>query len=124
MPRWRWPLPGSPSDPRYERMAASLGRSRLSAFVNVRLPMLTAPILTAIAIGFAASVGQYLPTVLIGAGRLPTITTEAVALASGGNRRIVGAYALMQTLWPFLVFGLASLVPALLARGRRGMRVG
>ncbi len=111
-------------DPRYERMAASLGRSRLTAFVKVRLPMLTAPILTAVAIAFAASVGQYLPTVLIGAGRLPTITTEAVALASGGNRRLIGAYALMQTLWPFLAFALASLVPVLLARGRRGMRAG
>ena len=41
-------------------------------------------ILTAAAVGFAVSVGQYLPTLLIGAGRLPTITTEAVALASGG----------------------------------------
>ena len=111
-------------DPRFERMAASLGRSRRTAFTRIRLPMLTAPILTAIAIGFATSVGQYLPTVLIGAGRLPTITTEAVALASGGNRRIVGAYALMQTLWPFLAFGLAGLVPVLLARGRRGMRAG
>ena len=111
-------------DPRYERMAQSLGRSKRIAFLRVRLPMLTAPILTAVAIGFATSVGQYLPTVLIGAGRLPTITTEAVALASGGNRRLVGAYALLQTLWPFLAFGLASLVPVLLARGRRGMRAG
>ena len=111
-------------DPRYERMAASLGRSRWTAFIKVRLPMLTAPILTAVAIGFATSVGQYLPTVLIGAGRLPTITTEAVALTSGGNRRVVGTYALLQTLWPFLAFGIASLVPVLLARGRRGMRAG
>jgi hypothetical protein len=47
-------------------------------------------ILTAAAVGFAVSVGQYLPTVLIGADRLSTIATEAVALSSGGNRRIIG----------------------------------
>jgi hypothetical protein len=36
--------------------------------------------------------------VLIGAGRLTTVTTEAVALAAGGNRRVIGVYAFMQTL--------------------------
>lgn len=109
-------------DPRYERVAAGLGRSRRAIFFRVRLPMLTAPILTALAIGFAVSIGQYLPTVLIGAGRLPTITTESVALAAGGNRRVIGAYALLQTALPFLAFAAASLLPVLLARGRRGMR--
>jgi len=108
-------------DPRYEQLAASLGRSKGDAFLRVRLPMLAAPVLTALAIGFAVSVGQYLPTVLIGAGRLPTITTEAVALASGGNRRVVGAYALLQAILPFLAFAAAGLLPRLLWRARRGM---
>jgi putative thiamine transport system permease protein len=111
-------------DPRYERMAASLGRTPFETFLRVRLRMLAGPTLIAIAIGFATSVGLYLPTLLIGAGRLPTITTEAVALASGGNNRTIGAYALLQTAWPFLAFALASLVPAWLARNRRGMRAG
>ena len=111
-------------DPRYERVAISLGRSRLAAFSRVRLPLLLAPVLTAAAIGFAVSVGQYLPTVLVGAGRLPTITTEAVALASGGNRRVIGAYALLQTVLPFAAFALAGLVPRLLWRNRRGIRAG
>ncbi|BDA86953.1 ABC transporter permease [Aureimonas sp. SA4125] len=109
-------------DPRYDRMAASLGRSRRAAFWRLRLPLLAGPILTALAIGFAVSAGQYLPTLLIGAGRLPTITTEAVALASGGNRRVIGVTAVLQTLLPGLVFLAASLLPALLHRGRRGMR--
>lgn len=111
-------------DPRYERIAASLGRSKVSAFFRIRLPMLAGALFAALAIGFAVSVGQYLPTILIGAGRLPTITTEAVALASGGNRRIVGAHALLQTLLPFIGFSLAALVPVLLHRGRRGMKAG
>ncbi len=109
-------------DPRYERVAASLGHGALATLFRVRLPMLTHVVLTALAIGFATSVGQYLPTLLIGAGRLPTITTEAVALASGGNRRVIGAYALLQTLLPFLAFALSGSLPRLLSGGRLAMR--
>ena len=85
--------------------------------------MLSRAILVAAAVGFAVSVGQYLPTVLIGAGRLETITTEAVALASGGNRRVIGVYAFLQMLLPAAGFAVATLVPALLFRSRRAMRV-
>jgi putative thiamine transport system permease protein len=74
-------------------------------------------------VGFSVSVGQYLPTVLIGAGRLTTVTTEAVALAAGGNRRVIGVYAFMQTLLPFLAFSIATGLPGLLFRNRRGLRV-
>ena len=109
-------------DPRFEAVAASLGHGPITAFSRIRLPMLLGPILTALAIGFAVSVGQYLPTLLIGAGRLPTITTEAVALASGGDRRVIGVYALLQTLLPALVFLLATLLPGLAFRKRRAMR--
>ena len=72
-------------DRRYEAIAAGLGKSRWTIFVAIRLPMLTRAILTAAAVGFAVSIGLYLPTVLIGAGRLETITTEAVALCVGGQ---------------------------------------
>lgn len=110
-------------DRRYEIIATALGRSRPSVLLSIRLPMLTRPILTALAVGFAVSVGQYLPTLLIGEGRLSTITTEAVALASGNNRRVIGVYALLQTILPFLAFALAALIPAALHRNRREMRV-
>ena len=109
-------------DPRYEQVSASLGHGAIATLFRVRLPMLTHAVLTALAIGFATSVGQYLPTLLIGAGRLPTITTEAVALASGGNRRVIGAYALLQTLLPFLAFTVSGLLPRLLSRRRGAMK--
>jgi putative thiamine transport system permease protein len=110
-------------DSRYDSIATALGRSRLSTLLKVRLPMLLRAILTAGGVGFAVSVGQYLPTVLIGEGRLDTITTEAVALASGGNRRLIGIYGLLQAALPFVAFLMASLVPALLFRNRRAMKV-
>lgn len=110
-------------DRRYEAIAAGLGKSRIATLLRVRLPMLSRAILVAAAVGFAVSVGQYLPTMLIGAGRLETITTEAVALASGGNRRVIGVYAFLQMLLPAAGFAVATLVPALVFRNRRAMRV-
>ena len=110
-------------DRRYEAVASGLGASRWRTYWRVRLPMLLRAALTASAVGFAVSIGQYLPTVLIGAGRLTTITTEAVALASGGNRRIIGVYAICQMLLPIIGFLIATAVPTLLFRNRRAMRV-
>ncbi|MDX1605846.1 MAG: ABC transporter permease subunit, partial [Candidatus Competibacterales bacterium] len=56
-------------DPRWAQLALSLGASPDRAFLAVRLPLLLAPCLTAAAVGFAVSIGQYLPTQLLGAGR-------------------------------------------------------
>ena len=110
-------------DRRFDAIAAGLGKDRLAMLLRIKLPMLSRAILTAAAVGFAVSVGQYLPTVLIGAGRLETITTEAVALASGGNRRVIGVYTFLQMLLPAAGFLVATLLPALIFRHRRGMRV-
>src|SRR5262245_49101564 len=109
-------------DRRYEAVSAGLGKTRQATLVRIRLPMLTRAVLTAAAVGFAVSVGQYLPTVLIGAGRLDTITTEAVALAAGGDRRLIGVYAFLQMFLPAAGFLVATFVPALIFRHRRAMR--
>nr|WP_150497431.1 ABC transporter permease subunit [Roseibium aquae] len=114
--------PWAHQDPRYARIAATLGATNSRIFRKVRLPMLLTPLLVAIAIGFAVSVGQYLPTVLIGSGRVSTVTTESLALAAGGNRSLLGVYAMLQLILPFIVFSLASLIPALVFRNRLGMR--
>jgi putative thiamine transport system permease protein len=111
-------------DPRLAMIAASLGAGPDAAFLRVRLPMLLAPVLTAFAVGFAVSVGQYLATQLLGAGRVPTLTTEAVALSSGGDRRAIGVLAIAQSLLPAAAFALALAIPRLLWRNRRLMRGG
>jgi putative thiamine transport system permease protein len=109
-------------DRRYELAALSLGARPSRVFWRVRVPMLVAPLLTAFAVGFAVSAGLYLPSLLPGGGRVVTITTEAVALSSGGDRRVIAIYALLQGLLPFLGFVLALGLPGLLFRNRRGMR--
>ena len=48
--------------------------------------------------------------------------TEAVALASGGDRRVIGVYAFVQMVLPFIGFALATLVPAILFRNRKDMK--
>ena len=115
--------PWNAFDTRYLSVARTLGKGVDRAFWTIRLPILLRPILAAFALGFAVSIAQYLPTLLIGAGRQPTITTEAIALASGGNRRVIGAYALVQTMLPFMLFALASLLPNLLWKNRRALQV-
>ncbi|GAB5499963.1 MAG: ABC transporter permease subunit [Pseudohongiellaceae bacterium] len=109
-------------DPRWMQLAASLGASRLRAWWRIRLPLLLAPMLTAAALGFAISVSLYLPTQLLGAGRLMTVTTEAVALASGGSASIIAVWAVIQALLPMLAFGLALLLPRFIWRQRSGMQ--
>ena len=109
-------------DRRMDTVARALGAGRDGVLWRVRLPMLLRPVLTACAVGFAVSVGQFLPTLLIGAGRVQTLTTEAVALASGGDRRLIGATALAQTGAALLPFAMALALPALLWRNRRGLR--
>jgi putative thiamine transport system permease protein len=110
-------------DPRYGFAVRALGRGPGAVFWRVRLPMLLRPVLVAAALGFAVSVALYLPTLLIGGGRWPTITTEAVALSSGGDPRLIGATALAQALLPFLGFLIAAIVPALVFGNRRALLV-
>lgn len=103
--------------------AASLGAHPARVFWAVRLPMLARALAVAFAVGFATSVAQYLPTLLAGAGRVTTVTTEAVALSSSGNRRLIGVWAVAQMALPMAVFALALALPAWAARNRAGLHV-
>ncbi|MAB22600.1 MAG: ABC transporter permease, partial [Idiomarina sp.] len=84
--------------------AQSLGYSARAAWWRVMLPMLKQPVAIAFAVAFSVSIAQYLPTQWLGQGVTPTLTTEAVSVASGGDWRIGSLYALLQMLLPLLVF--------------------
>lgn len=100
---------------------AALGAGPGRVFWALRLPMLSRALAAAAAVGFATSIAQYLPTLMLGAGRVVTLTTEAVALSSGMNRRVIGVWALAQMAAPWLAFALALVVPGLIWRNRRGV---
>ncbi len=109
-------------DDRYARSAACLGASPNRVLFRVVLPMLLRPVLVAAAIGFSVSVAQYLPTVFAGAGRLTTLTTEAVGLSGGADRRVLAVTAFTQTALPLLGFAAALAIPAIRFRHRQGLR--
>ena len=95
-------------DPRYRQVSASLGHGRARFLARVKWPLLRAAMWSSLAVGFAVSVAQYLPTLFIGGGRFATVTTEAVTLASGAQRSLTSAYAWLQWCLPVLAFGLAA----------------
>jgi putative thiamine transport system permease protein len=111
-------------DARYGRSALALGKPPLAVWLRIKLPLLLRPVLIAAAVGFAVSVAQYLPTLFAGGGRLSTLTTEAVSLAAGGDRRTVGMFAFSLAILPLLGFAIAIGAPAWRFRHRRAMQVG
>jgi putative thiamine transport system permease protein len=95
-------------DQRWAQTARTLGHGPGRVLWRVTLPLLLRPVLTAAAVGVSVSVAQYLPTLFAGAGRLNTLTTEAVALAGGGDRRVIGALGLLQIAVPLAAFAAAQ----------------
>ncbi|AUI86020.1 thiamine ABC transporter permease [Vibrio azureus] len=100
-------------DQNLTRAALSLGKAPLHIWFKIKLPILFPAISFAWAVGTSVSLAQYLPTLILGAGRISTITTEAVALSSGFDRRITAIYAIWQALLPLLFFSLAFIVSRL-----------
>lgn len=98
-------------DQRISQSALLLGASPWRVWWQIKAPLLARPLLFALAVGAAVSLAQYLPTLLFGAGRIVTLTTEAVAIGSGLNRRLAGLYGLLQLLLPLVIYLLALWLP-------------
>ncbi|MDR9830226.1 thiamine ABC transporter permease [Vibrio sp. FNV 38] len=94
----------------YTRVALSLGKHPIRVFFSIKLPQLRSAILFGWAVGASVSLAQYLPTLVLGAGRISTLTTEAVALSSGFDRRVTAIYALWQALLPLTFFAIAMVL--------------
>lgn len=109
-------------DSRLILIAQTLGWSRAKIFFYVKCPLMLRPVLIAFAVGFSVSIAQYMPTLWLGAGRFPTLTTEAVALSSGGSNGILAAQALWQLLLPLIIFALTALVAKWVGYVRQGLR--
>jgi len=109
-------------DPRLNLTARTLGWGRAKIFCRVKCPLLIRPALLAFATGFSVSMAQYMPTLWLGAGRFATLTTEAVALSSGGSVPILAGRALGLLLLTGTVFGIAALLSRLAGRYRQGLR--
>ena len=93
-------------DHRLDHVAATLGASGWKRFITLHMPLMAYPLGTALFIGIAVSMALYLPTVFVGAGRINTITVEAVSLASGGSRGPAGLAAMLQIAIPVISFAI------------------
>ena len=109
-------------DPRLFLSARTLGWGRIKIFWMLKCPLLVRPALLAFATGFSVSMAQYMPTLWLGAGRFATLTTETVALSSGGSLPVLATRALGLLLVTGIVFGTAALLSRLAGRYRRGLR--
>ena len=109
-------------NPNYTRVALSLGKTPWQLFWQIKVPMLLPGLLYAWAVGISVSLAQYLPTLMLGGGRIATITTEAVALSSGYDRRVMAIYALWQALLPFIFFSLAVVISRVQIRRHRSVQ--
>ena len=91
---------------RFRKVGQILGQSAWRILWSVQLPMLRPLILMTMAIGFSVSLAQYLPTTVAGAGRWSTLTTEAVSLASGQDRRLLSLLGIWQSFLPVLALSM------------------
>ncbi|VDZ83578.1 ABC transporter permease subunit [Kluyvera intermedia] len=109
-------------DSRQVVLAQTLGWTRGRIFLRLKCPLIIRPLLSALAVGFSVSIAQYLPTQWLGGGRVPTLTTEAVALSSGGATATLAAQALWQLILPMTFFLLTALIARWIGHLRRGLR--
>lgn len=89
-------------------VAAGLQQGRARFLWRVKWPMLKGPMWAAAAVGFAVSVGQYVPAQLAAAGRFSTLPMEAVTLSSGGNRPLLAVYGIALMALPLGAFLFAA----------------
>lgn len=108
----------SPAYPHRQNAGLATGEN----FLVREMPLMIRPALLAFATGFSVSMAQYMPTLWLGAGRFTTLTTEAVALSSGGSIPILASRALGLLLLTSSVFALAALLSRLVGRHRQGLR--
>jgi putative spermidine/putrescine transport system permease protein len=101
-------------DTAQEDQARSLGARPLQVFRHVTLPLNRPGLLTGALFAFLISWAQYLPTLVIGGGRVETLPLALYSFASAGRNDVTGAVAILA-----LVPGaLALLVTARLVTGR------
>jgi len=90
-----------------EEQAQVLGCPPLRAFREVSLPGLLPGICASMSMAYIISYSQYFLTLLIGGGRVKTLSTVMVPFLGGGDRTVASAYAvtfLLSVLAVYLIF--------------------
>ena len=87
-----------------ELQAYVLGASPLKSFIYITLPLLTPGIMASISMAYITSFSQYFLTLLIGGGKVKTISVLMVPFIAKGDRSLGSAYALIFVISTLSVF--------------------
>lgn len=85
------------------KVGSSLGKNRFERLVFIKIPLVSSSLLTSFGIGMIVSLSLYAPVYFIGAGRINTLTVEAVNLALSGSRQDLGLATVFQVIIPILI---------------------
>ncbi len=96
--------------PDYIKVAASLGKNRIDRLLKIKIPLVLPSLLTSFALGMIVSFALYVPVYFIGAGRVTTLTVEALNLALSGSKQDLGISTFFQILFPVLLILTVALV--------------
>lgn len=87
-----------------ELQAYVLGASPLKSFIYITLPLLTPGIMASISMAYITSFSQYFITLLIGGGKVKTLSILMVPFIAKGDRSLGSAYALVFVISTLAVF--------------------
>lgn len=85
-------------DTRFEEQARSLGASPAQVLRHVTLPAVLPGLVVAGLLAFLVSWSQYLPTLMVGGGRVITLPLLLFSFAGAGRHDLTGALALVYVL--------------------------
>ena len=85
------------------KVAASLGKNRFERLIFIKIPIIMPTFLLSIAIGMLVSFALYTPVYFIGAGRVTTLTVEALNLALSGAKKDLGVATIFQIIIPIVI---------------------
>lgn len=94
---------------RLEIQSQVLGVSPLHSFFYITLPLLAPGMISSASMGYIISFSQYFLTLMIGGGRVKTLSIVMVPYIQGGDRTIAAAYALLFVVSTLIIFILLEL---------------
>ena len=94
----------------YIKVASTLGKNRIDRLFKIKIPLVLPSLLTSFAIGMIVSFALYVPVYFIGAGRVTTLTVEALNLALSGSKQDLGIATFFQILFPILLLFTIALI--------------
>ena len=87
-----------------ELQSQVLGASPIRSLYHITLPLIMPGIISSVSMAYIISFSQYFITLMIGGGKVKTLSIVMVPFIQGGDRTIASSYALLFVLSTFLVF--------------------